>query len=105
MYGRVLREHEGALEHRLRRDPMGDVDDLRVRRDPLDHAVAGPDEVVLEPEVGQERDEHGSRVYDARGARARAADGRDEPACRVSSASARTSSPAARAARGSPARW
>ena len=29
-----------------------------LRRDPLDHAVAGADEVVLEPEVGEERDEH-----------------------------------------------
>jgi hypothetical protein len=53
-------EHERALEHLLRRNPVCDVDDLRVGSDPLDHAVAGADEVVLQPEVGQERDHHGS---------------------------------------------
>ena len=31
-------------------------------RDALDHAVAGADEVVLEAEVGQEADEHGSSL-------------------------------------------
>ena len=31
----------------------------RVGRDPLDHAVARADEVVLQPEVGQEGDDHG----------------------------------------------
>jgi hypothetical protein len=51
-------EYERALQHLLRRDPVCDVDDLRLWRDPLDHAMAGADEVVLEPEVGQERDHH-----------------------------------------------
>ena len=63
-----VREHERALQHGLRRDPVRDVDDLRLRRDALDHAVAGADEVVLEPEVGEEGDEHRpARVYDAAG--------------------------------------
>ena len=53
-----VREHERALEHALRLDPVRDVDDLDLRRDPLHHSVAGADEVVLEPEVGQEGDEH-----------------------------------------------
>ena len=52
------REHERALEDLLPRDPVRDVDDLRLGRDPLDHAVARADEVVLEPEVAQEADEH-----------------------------------------------
>ena len=51
-------EHERALQHRLGRDAVRDVDDLRVRGDGLHHAVARPHEVVLEPEVAQERDEH-----------------------------------------------
>ena len=53
-----VREHERALQDLLRRDPMGDVDDLRLGRDPLDHAVARADEVVLKAEVAQEGDEH-----------------------------------------------
>jgi hypothetical protein len=57
-----VREDEGALEHRLRRDAVGDVDDLRLGGDPLDHAVAGADEVVLEPEVAEEGDEHARRL-------------------------------------------
>src|SRR5439155_3534678 len=40
-----------------RRDPVGDVDDLHLRRDSLHHAVTGADEVVLQAEVRQERDE------------------------------------------------
>ena len=51
-------EDERTLEHRRRRNAVGDVDDLRLGRDPLHHAVTRADEVVLEPEVGQERDEH-----------------------------------------------
>jgi hypothetical protein len=51
-------EHERALQHLLRRDPVRDVDDLRVGRDPLDHPVARAHEVILKPEVGQERDHH-----------------------------------------------
>ena len=54
-----VRQRQRALEHRLRRDPVRDVDDLGVRRDPLHHAVADADEVVGQPEVGQEGDDHG----------------------------------------------
>ena len=67
-----VREHERALQHGLRRDPVRDVDDLRVRRDALHDAVTRADEVVLEPEVAQERDEHARSVTRAR---ARAASG------------------------------
>src|SRR4029077_15107337 len=35
-----------------------DVDDLDLRSDCLDHAVAGTNEVVLQPQVTQEGDEH-----------------------------------------------
>ena len=52
------RQHEGSLHHRLRRDPVRDVDHARPGRDPLDHAVTHADEVVLEPEVGEEADDH-----------------------------------------------
>ena len=48
---------ERALEHGARPDSVRDVEDLRLGRDSLDHAMAGPDKVVLEPEVGEERDE------------------------------------------------
>ena len=60
--GDRVREDERALKHRKRLDPVGDVDDGRLRRDPGDHAVARSDEIVPESEVGQERDEHGSRL-------------------------------------------
>ncbi len=53
-----VREHERALQDASRPDAVGDVDDLRVWRDALHHAVARADEVVLKTEVGQERDEH-----------------------------------------------
>ena len=53
-----VREHERRLQDVTRADPVRDVDDLRVRRDPLQHAVAGADEVVGQAEVGEERDEH-----------------------------------------------
>ena len=56
--GQRVGEHERALQHRLRRDPVRDVDDLGLRRDALDHSVTGADEVVLEAEVGEEGDEH-----------------------------------------------
>ena len=59
MYGSVLDEDERALEHLRRRDPVRDVDDARVGRDARDHAVARADEVVLQPEVGEEADHHG----------------------------------------------
>ena len=54
-----VREHERSLEHRLGRDPVRDVDDLRFGGDLLHDAVTRSHEVVLETEVGQERDEHG----------------------------------------------
>ena len=53
-----VREHQRPLQDGRRRDPVGDVDDLRLRRDALDHAVAGAHEVVLQTEVAQEGDEH-----------------------------------------------
>ena len=53
-----VREHDRPLQHAVRLDPVRDVDDLDLGRDPLHHAVARADEVVLEPEVGQERDQH-----------------------------------------------
>jgi hypothetical protein len=37
-----------------------DVDQLGPGRDALHHAVAGADEVVLQAEVGQEGNDHGS---------------------------------------------
>ena len=52
-----VREDERALEDVRRRDPVRDVDHVRLGRDALDDAVAGADEVVLEAEVGQEGDE------------------------------------------------
>jgi hypothetical protein len=53
-------ENKRALQHLLWRDPVGDVDDLRLGRDPLHHAMARTDEVVLQPEVGEKGDHHGS---------------------------------------------
>ena len=50
----------GTLEHVLGWDPVRNVDDLDFGRDPLDHAVTGAYEVVLETEVAQERHEHGA---------------------------------------------
>ena len=51
-------EHERTVLDPARPDAVCEVDDLRLRRDALDHSVARADEVVLEAEVGQERDEH-----------------------------------------------
>ena len=48
---------ERSLENAPRLDSVRDVDDLDLRRDALDNAVAGTDEVVLETEVGQKGDE------------------------------------------------
>ena len=56
------REDEGALQHLGGWDAVRHVDHPSVRRDPRDHAVAGPDEVVLEPEVGEEADDHSAAV-------------------------------------------
>ncbi len=53
-----VREHERSLQDRRRRNSVRDVDDLRVGGDALDDSVARSDEVVLEPEVAQKRDEH-----------------------------------------------
>ena len=85
--GQRAREDERALEDLLRRDPVRDVDDLRLGRDPLDHAVARADEVVLEPEVAQEADEHAAEPIAA-----------SRPATSCVSASRTTSTPASRAA-------
>ena len=85
--GERAREHERALQDLLPRDPVRDVDDLRLGRDPLDHAVARADEVVLEPEVAQEADEHAAEPIAA-----------SRPATSCVSASRTTSTPASRAA-------
>ncbi len=58
-----VREHQRGLQHVAGPHAVREVDDLDVRRDPLHHAVAGADEVVLEPEVGEEGDEHLERTY------------------------------------------
>ena len=54
-----VRQHERPLEHMTRPDPVRDVDHASVGSDRCDHAVARADEVVLQPEVGQEGDDHG----------------------------------------------
>ena len=82
-------EDERALEDALRGDAMGDVDDLDIRRDSFDDAVAGAREVVLEPEVGQERDE---AIRDAASLTAAV-----RPSTSCVSASSTTSRPPARA--------
>src|SRR5262245_45489212 len=82
-----VRERERTLQHALRRNPVRDVDDLGIRRDPLDHAVARADEIVLQAEIGQERDE---------GRHAAAESTSPRRAC--DSASAATSTPRRRAA-------
>ena len=102
--GNRVGEHERALQHRLGRDAVGDVDDLRVWRNPLDHTVAGADEVVLEPEVGEKGDEHADGVYEPSAAgdgpsgHRQRCDGPDEPGAECSAASATMSRPAATAA-------
>ena len=52
------REHERALQNRLRRNPVGNVDHPCVRRNPRDDAVTRADEVVLQPEVAEKADDH-----------------------------------------------
>src|SRR5262249_9446145 len=49
-------EHDRALQHRLRRDAVRDVDDGRLGRDVPHDATADADEVVLDSEVGQKGD-------------------------------------------------
>jgi hypothetical protein len=52
--GNGLREHGRAPPDVARRDQVGHVDDGRVRRQPGADTVAGGDEAVFEPVVGQE---------------------------------------------------
>ena len=52
-------QDECALQHLLRRDAVGDVDHFGLGRDAFHDAVAGADEVVLQPEVREEGDDHG----------------------------------------------
>ena len=65
---RQVRDRPGedarAVPDRLRADAVGDVDDLRVRADAQDDAVADADEVVRGAEVGQERDDGGAHRFD-----------------------------------------
>ena len=82
-----VRERQRALENSLRCDAVRDVDDLRVRGDAFHHTVAGADEVVLQSEIRQERNE-------ARHAAAEST----RPCTSCDSASATISTPAACAA-------
>ena len=65
-------QHERALQDRLRRDAVGDVDDLDLGRDPLHHAVAGAHEIVGDAEVREEGDREGHLASER-------SDGVDEP--------------------------
>ena len=60
MYGSVLASTSAPWRTRPGRIPCVTSMISRLRRDPLDHAVTRADEVVLQPEVGQERDERGT---------------------------------------------
>src|SRR5262245_12341999 len=80
-------ERQRSLQDCLRRNPVRDVDDLHVGRDPLHDTVTGADEVVAQPEIRQERDE-------ARHAAAEST----SPSTLCVFASATTLTPAARAA-------
>ena len=91
--GERVREHQRALQDRLRRNPVRDVDDLGLWRDPLDHAVARADEVVLQPEVGEEADEHRRESTRWCPSDGDPDDRGHEPVGVVRSASATTSSP------------
>ena len=53
-----VRQHERSLQHVAGAHPMGDVDHAGVGGDRRDHAVTRADKVVLQPEVGQEGDDH-----------------------------------------------
>ena len=99
MYGQRVRQHERALEDRLWRDAVGDVDHPRVGRDPGDDAVAGADEVVLQPEVAEEADDHRSRLAGGLRRATRPPRRATSPSRSCVSASASTSTPASRAAR------
>src|SRR5262249_41922480 len=50
-------QDDRSLKDRLRVDPVRDIDDVSVRGDARHHAVARADEVVVEAEVGEERDD------------------------------------------------
>ena len=50
-------ERQRSVKKAPRFDAVRDVDDLDIGGNPLDHTVAGTDEVVLETEVGQKGDE------------------------------------------------
>ena len=52
--GDGLGQHRRAAPDVARRDQVGHVDDVRVRRDPGTDPVAGGHETVLEPVVGEE---------------------------------------------------
>src|SRR5207249_1605019 len=96
--GRKVRDrvaqHDRALQHRLRLDAVRYIDDANVRGDARDHAVTRPDEVVLETEVGEKRDD----AHDCRESiTSRTAATR--PSRSWVAASAATSSPTARATR------
>ena len=57
LVARRVPQNDRALEHRLRLDAVRDVDDAHLGRDACDHAVTGADEIVLQPEIGEERDD------------------------------------------------
>src|SRR4029079_18622145 len=63
--GERVREHQRALEDAARPDAVRDVDDAGVGCDARDHPVAGADEVVLQPEVAEEGDDHYCRTRSA----------------------------------------
>src|SRR5204862_4230809 len=58
-------QRERSLEDGLRRDAVRDVDDLDVGRNSLHHTVTRADEVVLQAEVRQERDEARHRAAES----------------------------------------
>src|SRR5262249_34958572 len=53
-----VRQHERPLKHLLRRDAVGDVDDLSVRGDATDDPVARTDVVIRKAKIAQEGDAH-----------------------------------------------
>src|SRR5262249_3225127 len=55
--GKRVPQDQRSLEDGLRRDAVRDVDDLDLRRDPLDHAVARAHQAVRATEVAEEREE------------------------------------------------
>ena len=93
LVARRVAQDERALEDGLRLDAVRDVDDAHVGRDARDHPVTRPDEVVLQPEVGEEGDDgHGADFIRSRTAAT-------SPARSCVAASAATRRPHARATR------